>query len=92
MGRWMQSLVLAVSVFSCLPEIGSAAAVPDLTSFDDDALFDSSHVFADFGTQISKRQDRTPLRIMSLGASIMSGVGSSSGNGYDLSLQPSLFY
>lgn len=44
-----------------------------------------SHPFADFGPvgpSVVKRADKPDLRILPLGASIMSGVGSSNGNGY----------
>lgn len=56
------------------------ARVP-LASSGHDLLFESGHVFADFGEIPEKREDKAFARILPLGASIMSGVGSSTGNG-----------
>ncbi|KAF4854053.1 hypothetical protein CGCSCA4_v001725 [Colletotrichum siamense] len=58
----------------------------------DDAPIDS-HPFADFGPvgpSVVKRADKPDLRILPLGASIMSGVGSSNGNGLRKPLRDAL--
>ncbi|KAK7420361.1 hypothetical protein QQX98_002784 [Neonectria punicea] len=80
MGRFLQPLLLAVSAIISLPNAGYA--LPTLDQPDDDSIFDRGHVFQDFGlTTYKRQQDKVPLRILSLGASIMSGVGSSTGDG-----------
>lgn len=76
---WINRLFLAATAFSCLADVG--CAFPSPSTLDDDLLFDSRHVFEDFGIARIKRADKVPLRILPLGASIMSGVGSSNGNG-----------
>ncbi|KPM46037.1 hypothetical protein AK830_g415 [Neonectria ditissima] len=80
MGRFMQSLLLTTSVILSLSTTG--CAFPTLSHLDDESIFGRGHVFADFGPAAHKRQqEKVPLRILSLGASIMSGVGSSTGDG-----------
>lgn len=82
MYRWIKPVLLtvSVSVLSCRP--AQVAAYPADVSYGENALdFNSTYPFADFDPIIVKRQNGAPLRILSLGASIMSGVGSSSGDG-----------
>lgn len=79
MSPWCKKLLLAGAVLTGLS--GHVNALPTLVPFDDEGLFESRHVFHEFGPFASKRADKVPLRILSLGASIMSGTGSSTGNG-----------
>lgn len=81
MGTWFRVGLLAASLLSCALNIPIAVAAP--TGSDEHELFNSSHPFAEFGlTGHAARADKVELRILSLGASIMSGMGSSTGNGY----------
>lgn len=72
-------LSLTVSVLSFLSAVSQTWAAPSRLFRDD--LVNSTHPFAEYGLAGDKRADKVPLRILSLGASIMSGVGSSTGNG-----------
>lgn len=57
-------------------------AVPAAHAFPPDiSLFNTSTFNHEL--QIAKRADKVPLRILSIGASIVYGIGSSNGNGYD---------
>lgn len=76
--RWLTGLWLAGSGLA-----GLGAAFP--ANYDprkDDFPTVETHPFADFGPVVIKRAHKPDLRILPLGASIMSGVGSTNGNGY----------
>ncbi|KAH8895341.1 hypothetical protein GQ53DRAFT_855657 [Thozetella sp. PMI_491] len=88
MDGWAKTLLLTASVISCLPRLGTALPAPGPR--DDALLFNSSHPLAEFGIQVDRRQNKVPLRILSVGASIMSGVGSSTGNGLRKPLRDAL--
>jgi hypothetical protein len=85
MAGWIQALLVAGSALSRL-----SSAAPTLTgdrlSGRDDGIINinsTTHPFTSLGLdQIHPKRDNVPLRILSLGASIMSGTGSTSGNGY----------
>lgn len=71
-------------VLAGLGLLGPGAARPTSTEFDpllDDFPVNGTHPFADFGPALDARADKVPLRILSLGASIMAGVGSTTGDG-----------
>lgn len=71
---WLAAAVLLLS------NVGSA--LPASSLYDDDLPANFTHPFAQFGMAGVKRTDKNvELRILSLGASIMSGTGSSTGNG-----------
>lgn len=82
MGYYYQHVVLVIAFW--LSSTFFAYALPTLASNDDVSLFNQSHPFEgmDIEPSIYARQSKVALRIMPLGASIMSGVGSSNGNGY----------
>jgi hypothetical protein len=75
------SLWLVVSVLSFLSNVGPAVTAPVIPLYDD-VPFNFTHPFAGFGNTGTHKRDTPALRILSLGASIMSGTGSSTGNGY----------
>ncbi|KAF4470857.1 fg-gap repeat domain-containing [Fusarium albosuccineum] len=80
MDGWPKILWQAASVLLCLLSIGSA--LPTHDHHQDYRPISLAHPFAEFGMAGSKRADKSlELRILSLGASIMSGTGSSNGNG-----------
>lgn len=76
----LKTLWLTIRVLYCLINVSPTWAAPSRLFIGD--LTNSSHPFAEYGLIGEKRADKVPLRILSLGASIMSGVGSSTGNGY----------
>lgn len=84
MDSWKKIVLATACVVSCLSNVGSA--LPSSIIQKDDIFLNSSHPFAEFGlnrhAHAGEKRDNVPLRILSLGASIMSGTGSSTGNGY----------
>ncbi|KAJ4258177.1 hypothetical protein NW762_008322 [Fusarium torreyae] len=88
MSPWCNKLLLAGVAFAGL--FGNVTALPALNFLDDEGLIESGHVFRDFGPAVTKRADKVPLRILPLGASIMSGVGSSNHNGLRKPLRDAL--
>ena len=79
MERLARLCLLASAVFLSVP--GAALAGPMVGGWDDELPFNgypSEHSLLDR----YRRADKVPLRIMPLGASIMSGAGSPSHNGY----------
>ncbi|KFY97907.1 hypothetical protein V498_01794 [Pseudogymnoascus sp. VKM F-4517 (FW-2822)] len=87
-GAAAQEAVLNAIFLSALPNAGSA--IPTLGPLGDELQFGSSHVFADFSPTLDSRSDKVPLRILPLGASIMSGQGSSTHDGLRLALRTAL--
>lgn len=82
MGGFIKPLWLAAMVLSCLSS--PSLAIPDATAAlgDDVTLYsDNSHPLTEIAPATEKRKDRIGLRIMPFGASIMSGVGSSTKDG-----------
>ncbi|KAJ3548060.1 hypothetical protein NM208_g1190 [Fusarium decemcellulare] len=80
MDGWPKILWQAASILLCLLSIGSA--LPTHDHHQDYRPIGLTHPFAEFVKAGSKRADKSlELRILSLGASIMSGTGSSNGNG-----------
>lgn len=79
---WLRRLCAALAVASA----GPATALPWEQPPQDDYFLNDSHPFADFPPVVKARRngnDKPELRILPLGASIMSGVGSSNeGAGY----------
>ncbi|KAF7550314.1 hypothetical protein G7Z17_g5812 [Cylindrodendrum hubeiense] len=83
MNWWIKSILVTVCALDFLTN--QAYAFP--SSHDHlhgQKAVNKTHPFDDFGAISSKRADKIPLRILSLGASIMSGTGSSTGNGKPL--------
>lgn len=80
----MKPSLLGLSVLSWLSTASPISAAPSRSLID--SISNTSHPFFEYGLVGEKRADKVPLRILSLGASIMSGVGSSTGNGYVTSL------
>ena len=76
----MKPSLLSLSIFLWLSNLSPSSAAPSGVFLDD--ISNASHPFFEYGLVSQKRADKVPLRILSLGASIMSGVGSSTGNGY----------
>ncbi|KXH43411.1 hypothetical protein CSAL01_05203 [Colletotrichum salicis] len=64
-----------------------AALLANYDPRNDDSPIVETHPFADFGPIVSERAEKPDLRILPLGASIMSGVGSSNGNGLKKALR-----
>lgn len=87
MMHWLTGLWLASSGLGGL----SAAFPANYDPRNDDFPIVETHPFADFGPIVTKRADKPDLRILPLGASIMSGVGSTNGNGYVYCLGYSCF-
>ncbi|KXH49449.1 hypothetical protein CSIM01_03737 [Colletotrichum simmondsii] len=84
--RWLTGLWLATSGLA-----GLGAAFPaNYDPRNDDFPTIETHPFADFGPVVMKRADKPDLRILPLGASIMSGVGSTNGNGLRKPLRDAL--
>lgn len=74
---WLRRLCAALAVASAGP---LATALPWEQPPQDDYAADASHPFADFPPVVKARQnddEKVELRILPLGASIMSGVGAS---------------
>lgn len=84
MEGWLKNLLLATSVLSCLSIVSPALAAPSTPRYSHDHLFNLSQSFTE-GDKTRHKRDNVALRILSLGASIMSGTGSSTGNGYVIS-------
>jgi hypothetical protein len=83
MDRWAKAFVLSASVLSSLSNIGLVTAAPSIQPSHDE-IVDSALPFPGYSPAAHKRQDEpgvVPLRILGLGASIMSGAGSTTGNG-----------
>lgn len=73
---------LTATVLSCLSNVYPVSTAPSRPRQVDE-LYNASHPFAEFGVSAHKARDTSiPLRILSLGASIMSGTGSTTLNGY----------
>lgn len=90
MQGWLKPVLLGLGVLQGLVNNGLAMPAPDF-QFDSALLsLNYSEFTATFGDLRVKRAGEVPLRILPLGASIMSGVGSSSGNGYVKILKLSL--
>ncbi|KAJ3542499.1 hypothetical protein NM208_g4052 [Fusarium decemcellulare] len=68
-----------------------ACALPSSHAHSHAHLHNKTHPFEAFGPIVS-RADKVPLRILSLGASIMSGTGGASGNGARKPLRDALRY
>ena len=80
MDNLVKVLWLAASVLLCSSSVGSA--LPATSQYAEGLPANFSHPFAHFGMASKKRTDKNiELRILPLGASIMSGTGSSTGNG-----------
>ncbi|KAJ3941997.1 uncharacterized protein N0V96_007482 [Colletotrichum fioriniae] len=84
--HWLTGLWLASSGLGGL----SAAFPANYDPRNDDFPIVETHPFADFGPIVTKRADKPDLRILPLGASIMSGVGSTNGNGLRKPLRDAL--
>lgn len=92
-----QLLATAVAVWSCR-HLGVIAYPYGTLSGDDPLPFNGTHPFSDYppiledGGLKSRQSDKIELRILPLGASIMSGVGSSKGSGLRKWLRMALRY
>lgn len=80
----LSGLCKLLAIWSLSGVLEPATALPYDRDGDDNHLFsiNDTQPFADFGHGLIRRADKSPeLRILSLGASIVFGVGSSNGNG-----------
>ena len=78
MKQFARTCLLAAAVFACMPDGVSAWPATGARNY---LPSNSSEPLDSFVTSGYKRADKVPLRILPLGASIMSGVGSSTHNG-----------
>lgn len=88
MDNWSKTrsaLWLTAAALSLLSSVPTAAAAPSRSTNHSQSLNNTQH-FVESGFPVlglKARDTSITLRIMPLGASIMSGVGSSNGNGYE---------
>jgi hypothetical protein len=81
MASQVRAGLLAASVLASFLATGSALALPARQT--DAALYSRNEPFPGLGLPRNQRRDQDiQLRILSLGASIMSGTGSTTGDGY----------
>ncbi|KAH8666554.1 family 3 carbohydrate esterase, partial [Xylariales sp. PMI_506] len=88
MEGWAKTCWLTALVLSSLSSVHPVLAAPSRTL--DDDLHNATHPFAEFGVSSHKARGNVALRILSLGASIMSGTGSTTGNGLRKPLRDAL--
>jgi len=76
-------LAPSLVLFSLLASVVSSPIRDAFVPVDAYVNSNTSYPFLDSGTQLHRRQgSKVPLRILSLGASIMYGARSTDGNGY----------
>ncbi|KPM44471.1 hypothetical protein AK830_g2091 [Neonectria ditissima] len=86
---WWTILVTACAIASLSEQ---ARALPSSHAHLHSHNHNKTHPFEEFGPIVVSRADKVPLRILSLGASIMSGTGGASGNGARKPLRDALRY
>ncbi|KAK7432202.1 hypothetical protein QQZ08_001147 [Neonectria magnoliae] len=89
---WMKTILVTACAIASLSEQASALPSSHVHSHAHLHNHNNTHPFEAFGPIVASRADKVPLRILSLGASIMSGTGGASGNGARKPLRDALRY
>lgn len=93
MYSWAKATWLTASTLSYVLNVNPVIAAPGQVLHGAHFHDNTSHPFEDIGLSgLNTRATNIPLRILSVGASIMSGTGSSTGDGYVICLFIPILY